>query len=76
MIPPLVLLDDIYERWCQLLKEPGPHQLTDLTDLQTELKELITSHPEVTTYPKNYILSSTTPEQAVIKSKRRSNVIG
>ena len=74
MIPPLVVLDDIYERWCQLLKEPGPHQsdlLTDLIELKTELKELITTHPEVTTYPKNYIISSTTPEQALIKSRAR-----
>lgn len=76
MIPPLVVLDDIYERWCRVLKDHGPHQITDLTELQTELKELIALHPDLATYPRYCILSSRTPDQALLTSRRRSNVIG
>ena len=81
-IPPLVQLDSIFERWCRALKSGDPADasaeasavLTELTDLQTELKELTALHPEVTTYPKNYLISSQLPSQALIKAQRRHNM--
>ena len=61
-IPPLVQLDSIFERWCRALKSGDPADasaeasavLTELTDLQTELKELTALHPEVTTLLEKY----------------------
>ncbi len=83
MIPPLVLLDSIYERWTRLLKEPQDSRakgdlsdtITDLTDLKTELNELIANHPEVVPFPKCYLISSQLPSQALLKAQRRHNVV-
>ena len=76
-VPPLVQLDSIYDRWTRLLKETKDSTtLSELTELQSELKELVTDYPEVVTYPKCYLITSRTPEQALILCGKPKVVVG